>query len=70
MRRYKRRVSGETWLHTIFEQNNARILVTGMKHAVNPQLIAVGYALEQALNGRVEPDLEAAITEIDAVTGK
>lgn len=35
-----------------------------------PQLIAVGYALEQALNERVEPDLDATITEIDAVTGK
>ena len=27
----------------------------------DPQLIAVGYALEQALNGRVEPDLDATI---------
>lgn len=36
----------------------------------DPQLIAVGYALEQALNGRVEPDLGATIAEIDAVTGK
>lgn len=33
----------------------------------DPQLIAVGYALEQALNGRVEPDLDATIAEIDAV---
>ena len=30
----------------------------------------VGYALEQALNGRVEPDLDATIAQIDAVTGK
>jgi len=36
----------------------------------DPQLIAVGYALEQALNGRVEPDLEATIAEIDAVIGQ
>jgi len=36
----------------------------------DPQLIAVGYALEQALNGRVEPDLDATIAQIDAVTGK
>ena len=36
----------------------------------DPQLIAVGYALEQALNGRVEPDLDATIAEIDAVTGQ
>ncbi len=34
----------------------------------DPQLIAVGYALEQALNGRVEPDLDATIAQIDAVT--
>ena len=36
----------------------------------DPQLIAVGYALEQALNGRVEPDLDATVAQIDAVTGK
>jgi len=30
----------------------------------------VGYALEQALDGRVEPDLDATIAQIDAVTGK
>lgn len=36
----------------------------------DPQLIAVGYALEQALNGRVAPDLDATIAQIDAVTGK
>ena len=36
----------------------------------DPQLIAVGYALEQALNGRVEPDLETAIAQIDEVTGQ
>ena len=36
----------------------------------DPQLIAVGYALEQALNGRVTPDLDATIAQIDAVTGK
>jgi len=36
----------------------------------DPQLIAVGYALEQALNGCVEPDLDATIAQIDAVTGK
>jgi len=33
-------------------------------------LIAVGYTLEQALKGRVEPDLAATIARIDAVTGK
>lgn len=36
----------------------------------DPQLIAVGYALEQALDGNVAPDLDATIAEIDAVTGK
>jgi hypothetical protein len=30
----------------------------------------VVYALEQALKGRVEPDLEAAIQQIEAATGK
>ena len=36
----------------------------------DPKLIAVGYALEQALKGRVEPDLETTIEQIKAVTGK
>lgn len=36
----------------------------------DPQLIAVGYALEQALHGRVEPDLDATIAQIEAVTGQ
>ena len=36
----------------------------------DPQLIALGYALEQALNGRVEPDRDATIAQIDVVTGK
>lgn len=36
----------------------------------DPQLIAVGYALEQALNGRVTPDLDATIAQIDAMIGK
>jgi Asp-tRNA(Asn)/Glu-tRNA(Gln) amidotransferase A subunit family amidase len=36
----------------------------------DPQLLAVGYALEQALNGRMEPDLDATIAQIDAVTGQ
>jgi hypothetical protein len=33
-------------------------------------LIAVGYALEQALDGRVAPDLDATVAQIEAVTGK
>ena len=36
----------------------------------DPQLIAVGYALEQVLNGWVEPDLDATIEQIEAVTGQ
>jgi hypothetical protein len=36
----------------------------------DPQWIAVGYALEQALDGRVEPDLNATIAQIDAVTAQ
>jgi hypothetical protein len=32
----------------------------------DPQLIAVGYAREQALNGRVEPDLDSTLHLIDA----
>jgi hypothetical protein len=35
-----------------------------------PYLFAVGYALEQALQGRVEPDLDAVIQSIEAVTGQ
>jgi amidase len=34
-----------------------------------PQLFAVGYALEQVLNGRVEPDLAATMQQIEAVSG-
>jgi Asp-tRNA(Asn)/Glu-tRNA(Gln) amidotransferase A subunit family amidase len=35
-----------------------------------PKLFAVGYALEQALKGRVEPNLEATIKQIQSVTGE
>ena len=45
------------------------IILSG-PHQSDPQLIAVDYALEQALNGRVAPDSDATISEIDAVTGK
>ena len=45
------------------------IILSGPYH-FDPQLIAVGCALEQTLNGRVEPDLDATIAEIDAVTRK
>ena len=33
-------------------------------------MIAVNYVLEQALNGRVEPELDATTAQIDAVTRK
>jgi amidase len=39
-------------------------------YLAEPKLFAVGYALEKALKGRVEPDLEATIRQIEAVTGK
>jgi len=45
------------------------IILSG-PYLFDPQLIAVGCALEQTLNGRVEPDLDATIAQIDAVTGK
>ncbi len=32
-----------------------------------PQLFAVGYALEQVLNGRVEPNLDATMQQIEAI---
>ena len=35
-----------------------------------PKLFALGYALEQVLQGRVQPDLDATIAAIEAVTGK
>ena len=37
------------------------IIVTG-PYLSDPDLLAVGYALEQALQGRVEPDLETVIS--------
>jgi amidase len=43
------------------------IVLTG-PYLSDPQLIAVGYALEQALDGRVEPDLEATMKMIEGVT--
>jgi amidase len=45
------------------------IILTG-PYLSDPQLIAVGYALEQALNGRVEPDLDSTIQLIDAKTAQ
>jgi Asp-tRNA(Asn)/Glu-tRNA(Gln) amidotransferase A subunit family amidase len=45
------------------------IIITG-PYLSEPDLFAVGYALEQALQGRVEPDLDATIQQIAEVTGQ
>lgn len=45
------------------------IIITG-PYLSEPDLFAVGYALEQALQGRVEPDLDATIQQIEEVTGQ
>ncbi len=47
----------------------AGVYLTGPRFS-DAKLIAVGYALEQALNVRLVPDLETTIAEIDAVTGR
>ncbi len=48
------------------------VILTG-DYLSDGKLIAVGYALEQALmaagNGRVDPDLDATLQQIEAVTG-
>ncbi|HRW06078.1 MAG TPA: amidase family protein, partial [Caldilineaceae bacterium] len=46
----------------------AGVYITG-PYLSDAQLIAVGYALEQALGDRVEPDLDATVEQIEAVTG-
>ena len=50
-------------------QNEKGVILTG-DYLSEPQLLAVGYALEHALQGRVEPDLNATILPIEAVTGQ
>jgi amidase len=45
------------------------VYLTGPRFA-DAKLIAVGYALEQALNVRLVPDLDKTIAEIDTVTGR
>jgi hypothetical protein len=47
----------------------AGVAITG-PYLSDAQLIAVGYALEQALGGYVAPDLDATIAEIEEVTGQ
>ncbi|NTU86348.1 MAG: hypothetical protein HGA45_44635, partial [Chloroflexales bacterium] len=45
------------------------VYLTGPRFS-DARLIAVGYALEQALKVRLVPDLDATVKEIDAVTGR
>jgi amidase len=45
------------------------VYITG-PHLADAKLIAVAYALEQALGVRLTPDLEATVKQIDAVTGR
>lgn len=47
----------------------AGVYITG-PYLSDAQLIAVGYALEQALGDRMEPDLDVTIAQIDAMTGR
>jgi amidase len=47
----------------------AGVILTG-DYLSDAQLIAVGYALEQALQGRVEPSLDATIQQIESVIGQ
>jgi hypothetical protein len=56
-------------LMTLDNLERQAIILSG-PYLSDPQLIAIGYALEQALNGRVEPDRDATIAQIDVVTGK
>jgi Asp-tRNA(Asn)/Glu-tRNA(Gln) amidotransferase A subunit family amidase len=42
------------------------IILTG-DYLSDPQLLSLGFALEQQIGGRVEPDLPAVIDQIDAV---
>jgi len=45
------------------------VLITG-PYLSDGQVLAVGFALEQALNVNQQPDLDATIQQIEAVTGK
>lgn len=44
-------------------------IITG-PYLSEPDLFAVGYALEQAIQGCVEPDLDATLAQIEQVTGE
>jgi hypothetical protein len=53
--------NGESFRISDYRQKqNLVILLTG-DYLSEPQLFSVGYALEQALQGRVEPDLDTVI---------
>ena len=45
------------------------VFITG-PYLSDGQVLAVGYALEQALNVQLQPDLDATIQQIEAVTGQ
>ena len=45
------------------------VVITGPYLSDGP-VLAVGYALEQALNVQLQPDLDATIQQIEAVTGR
>jgi Asp-tRNA(Asn)/Glu-tRNA(Gln) amidotransferase A subunit family amidase len=45
------------------------VLITG-PYLSDGQVLAVGFALEQALNINQQPDLDATIQQIEVVTGK
>ena len=45
------------------------VFITG-PYLSDGQVLAVGYALEQALNVQLQPDLDATIQQIEAVTGR
>jgi len=47
-----------------------KLLLPSGPYLSEPKLFAVGCALEQTLKERVEPDLDATIQQIEALTGK
>lgn len=59
----------------VYPQSDSGLLVSGLPYGITlvgdylsePQLLAVGFAYEQATQGRVEPDLEATMNLIEAL---
>ena len=60
----------------VYPQSDAGLFAAGMPYGITlvgdylsePQLLAVGYSYEQAIHGRVEPDLDATIAFIEALS--